>query len=128
MVEYKDVSSSSPVRTPKLQLTAEEPLTGEGWIPPKKYAHGQRQRRSLSKMIGGAKLHLESNPIHTRDIQRAQTKPCVHQETPQRLSRPAFECLSVSCGHMGQQRPAAGAGALVRQTWEWHKPTWRSCH
>ena len=35
MVEYKDVSSSSPVRTPKLQLTAEEPLTGEGWIPPK---------------------------------------------------------------------------------------------
>ena len=87
MVEYKDVSSSSPVRTPKLQLTAEVPLTGEGWIPPKKYTHVQRQRRSLSKMIGGGKLHLESNPIHIRDIQRAQTKPCVHQETPQRLSQ-----------------------------------------
>ena len=71
-----DVCSSSPVRTPKLQLTAEEPLTGEGWIPPKKYAHGQRQRRSLSKMIGGAKLHLESNPIPTRDVWGDQTKPC----------------------------------------------------
>ena len=27
-------------------------------------------------------------------------------------ARPAFECLSVSCGVMGQQWPAAGAGAL----------------
>jgi len=28
--------SSSPERTPKLQLAAEQPLTGECWIPPKK--------------------------------------------------------------------------------------------
>ena len=28
--------SSSPVRTPKLQLAAEQPSTGERWIPPKK--------------------------------------------------------------------------------------------
>ena len=28
--------STSPVRTPKLQLAAEESLTGEYWIPPKK--------------------------------------------------------------------------------------------
>ena len=27
---------SSPARTPKLQLTAEQPSTGECWIPPKK--------------------------------------------------------------------------------------------
>ena len=27
---------SSPVGTPKLQLTAEQPLAGEGWVPPKK--------------------------------------------------------------------------------------------
>ena len=36
MVEQKDMRSSSPARTPKLQLTAEQPLTGECWIPPKK--------------------------------------------------------------------------------------------
>ena len=36
MAEQKDVCSSSPARTPKLQLTAEQPLTGECWIPPKK--------------------------------------------------------------------------------------------
>ena len=36
MAEQKDVCASSPVRTPKLQLAAEESLTGEYWIPPKK--------------------------------------------------------------------------------------------
>ena len=56
-------------------------------------------------------MHLESNPIPTRDAQRAQKKPCAHQdlETPQRLSQ---LCLSVSCRGMGQQWTAAGAGAL----------------
>ena len=32
-------------------------------------------------MVGEATLHLESYPIPARDTWRAQTKPCVHQET-----------------------------------------------
>ena len=32
---------SSSARNPKLQLTAEQPLTGEYWIPPKKVPHVQ---------------------------------------------------------------------------------------
>ena len=36
MTEEKDVHSSPPARTPKLQLTPEQPSTGECWIPPKK--------------------------------------------------------------------------------------------
>ena len=32
----KDMGSSSPVRTPKLKLAAEQPSTGECWNPPKK--------------------------------------------------------------------------------------------
>ena len=77
--------SSSPVRTPKLQLTAEQPLMGECWIPPKKISHIQGQRRSPNKMVGWAKSHLESNPIPAIDNRRAQTNPCVHQDpgTPQ---------------------------------------------
>ena len=67
MVEEKDVRSSSPVRTPRLQLTAEQLLTGESWIPPKKMPHVQGQRRSPRKMVGGAKLYLESNTRPTRD-------------------------------------------------------------
>ena len=38
MAEQKNMCSSSPVRTPKLQLAVEQPLTGECWIPPKKDA------------------------------------------------------------------------------------------
>ena len=64
----KDVCSSSPVKTPKLQLTAEQPLTGKCWTHQKKDTQGQR--RNPSKMVGGAKSHLESNLIPARDTQR----------------------------------------------------------
>ena len=77
-----------------MQLAAEQPLTGECWIPPKKNknknkTHIQGQRRSPNKMVGGAKSHFESNLTSTRDIWMTQTKPYVHQEadTPQRLSQ-----------------------------------------
>ena len=48
------------------------------------------------KTVGGVKSHLESAPIPAREAWRAQTKPCAHQETPQRLSQACpwvFECL-----------------------------------
>lgn len=35
MAKSKDMHSSSADRTPKLQRTAEQPSTGECWIPPK---------------------------------------------------------------------------------------------
>ena len=62
-------------------------------------------------MVGRKKSCLESNPIPVRDAQKAQAKPCGHQDldTPQRLSQ---TCSSISCGGMGQQWPVAGAGAL----------------
>ena len=44
----------------------------------KKIPHILGQRRSPSKIVGGAKSHLKSNPIATRDAQRAQTKPRAH--------------------------------------------------
>ena len=91
----------------------------------------QGQRRSPNKMVGGVKLHLESNPKPTRDSWRAQTKPCVHQdpETPVRLSQTFFwvsECLlprhrsAVACCRdrgSGCSRP--GTHGM------WHKPSWR---
>ena len=66
--------------------------------PTKKIPQTQRQRRRPNKMVGGVKSLLESNPISTRDPQKAQTKPYVQQdpEAPQRLSQTyfgVFECL-----------------------------------
>ena len=66
-------------------------------------------------MVGGAKSCLESNAIPTRDAQRAQTKPCVHQdpETPQRLNQTCLECMCVSFRGTGQQWPDVVTGALA---------------
>ena len=100
-------------------------------------AHIQRQRRSPSKTVGGAKLDLESNSIPARDAWRAQTKPCMHQETQQRLSQAflwMFECLLQR--YRSKVVCRKGQGLWVQQTWVWHKPFWRrspltppqSCH
>ena len=57
----------------------------------------QGQRRSPNKMVG-VKSHLESNPIPTRDAQRPQTKPYVHQDpgTPQETEPDLPLCVSLS--------------------------------
>ena len=86
MAEWQDVHSSSPVRTPKLQVT-NEPLTGQRWIPPKKDTI-QGQRRSPNKTVGGVKSRLELKPIIARDAQRAHTKPCEHQDPGERSNDP----------------------------------------
>ena len=79
----------------------------------KKIPHIQGQRKSPNKMIGGAQSHLKSNLRPARDAQRAQTKPCAHQDpenesvtSTRDWTRPGFECLSVSCRGTVQQWPA----------------------
>ena len=79
--------SSSPGRTPWLQLTTKQLITGEYWIPPNGILHVLGQRRGPRNMVGGVKLSLESNTLLSRDAWRAQIKACVHQETSQRLSQ-----------------------------------------
>ena len=81
----------------------------------KKMPHIQGQRRSPSKMVGGEKSCLESNPILSRDAWRAETKSCAHYtQRPHRdWARPTLGCLSISCGGTGQRWPAAGAVALA---------------
>ena len=74
-------------RTPKLQLTAKQPLRGKCWIPLQKITQCPRANEKPQQDCKRGEIHLESNPILPRDTQRAQTKPCAHQdpETPQRL-------------------------------------------
>ena len=71
-------------------------------------------------MVGEVQSHFKSNLRPIRVAQRAQIKPCAHQDpgkgavTPTGdWARPAFECLSVSCGGKCQQWPATGTGALA---------------
>ena len=81
------------------------------WNSCEEILHIQRQRRSSSKMVGGAKLCLESNPIPTRDAQRAQIN-LMSTRTQNPTETELELCFSVSCRGTGQQWPAAGAGAL----------------
>ena len=61
-------------------------------------------------MVGVANLHLESNPIPSRNAQRAQTNlACIRIQDPTETETEL--CLSVSCGGTGQQWSAAGTGA-----------------
>lgn len=69
---------SSSARTPNYNLLLNNHRQ-ESWILPKKIMNIQGERRSPSKMVGGSKFHLDSNPIPARDAGRAQTKPCVHK-------------------------------------------------
>ena len=61
---------SSSMRTPKLQLAAEQTLTGECWIPPKKDILHPRTKEK-PQQDGEAESRLESNLILARDAQRA---------------------------------------------------------
>ena len=69
-----------------------------------------KQRRSPSKMVRGAKSHLEPNSISARDTQRAQTN-LVPTRTQGPQETETELCLCVFCGGTGQQWTAAGAGA-----------------
>ena len=93
------------------------------WCNFEEIPHIQGQRRSPSKIVGGANSYLESN-IPARDAQRAQTN-LVHQdpETPQRLSQ---NCVWASPLEVRVNSGLLqGQGLWVQQTWVWHKPSWR---
>ena len=56
MAEQKDVLSSSPEGTPKLQLIAEQLSTGECWIPAKKDTPCPRVKEKPFTKGDGARL------------------------------------------------------------------------
>ena len=75
MVEQKDVFSSSPARTPKLELAAEWPSTGGCWNPPqKKIPYVQGQTRSHNKTV------------------RVKIKPHTRQRTSKRAQKAGWIC------------------------------------
>ena len=89
-----------------------------------KIPYVQGQRRSPRKMLGGAKSHLESNPVSARGARRAQTN-LVCTRT-QRLHRDWAKNVSVSPAEVWVSSGLLqGQGHWVQQTWVWHKPSWR---
>jgi hypothetical protein len=132
VLALEGVSSKILVLVPKLQLTVEQPSDGECWIPPKKkIPHIQGQKKTPIKMVEGEKSRLESNPIPTRDTQRAEKKSlCASGSRDSTEIEPNLP-LSVEC--LLQRRASAlachrdrGSGCSRPGTHSmWHKPSWR---
>ena len=57
---------SSPMRSPKLQLTAEQPSTGECWIPPKKDIPHPRAKEKPQQDGRRGKIMFRVKP-HTQE-------------------------------------------------------------
>ena len=83
----------------------------------KRHPMSKGKGEAPSKMVGGAKSHLESNPIPARDAWRAQTSPskvligCAPGPRDPTETEPELG-LSVSCRGAGQQWTSLRAAAL----------------
>ena len=96
---------TAPARTPKLQLAAEQPSTGEGWIPPEKDTPHPRAKEKpqqdsrRGEIAFGIKAHTHQTP----------SQNCV-------WASPAE--VQVSSGLL-QRR-----GLWEQHTWVCHEPSW----
>ena len=81
--------------------------------------HIQEQRRSCIKMVGGAQSCYYQTPYlpetlrgHKQNLMYTRTQRKGHWST-QETEPDLPECLSFSCGGVGQQWPATGTGVLA---------------
>ena len=111
--------SSSPVRRPKSQLAAEQPLKGECWSPPKKDIPSPRGKEKPQQdgRIGSIMFKIKSH-THQKCLKGANKTLCTpgpkeRRSDPQRDGvRPVCECFRVCCGGTGQHWPEVGTGVL----------------
>ena len=85
-------------------LTAQQPLTGECWIPPRKDTPHPRAKEKPIRMAGRALFRFKAH--NCQRCLEGSNNACVHQDpvTPERQGQAALR-LSVSCGG-SQQWPA----------------------
>ena len=105
MEECKDMHSSSPTRTLKLQVAAEQLSTGECWIPPKRDTSHPRAKEKPQQDGRRGKITFRITPLPARGTQRAQTNlVCTRTQRPHRdWARTVFECLLWRYKYMGRQ-------------------------
>ena len=94
-----------------LQLSAEQPSTGECWVQPKKDTSHPRAKEKPQQDGRRGEIAFRIKPHTCQSCSECSNEPCTpgprdHTETEPEL------CLGVSCRGTGQQWPATGAGAL----------------
>ena len=71
---------SSPPRNPQLQLAAEQPSTGECWIPPKKDTPRPRAKEKPQQDGRRGKIVFRIKPHTHQTHSEGSNKPCAHQD------------------------------------------------
>lgn len=105
---------SSSARTPKSQLTPEQPLIGECWIPPKKGTpHPRAQEKPLQDGRRG-EITFRNKPRICQRCSEGSNKtlctPGCRDLTETEPDLPLSVCL---LQRLGQQRSATGTGAVA---------------
>ena len=109
----KDICSSSPMRTKKLQINFEQSLTGECWIPTKNDSQRPRAKEKPQQDGRSGEIASRIKPYTCQRSSEGSNKTlCAPGPRDPTETEPGL-CLSVSCRGTGQQWPATGAGALV---------------
>ena len=109
MAEQKDMCSS-PAKTPELQLVAEQPSTGECWIPPKKDTPHPGAKEKPQQDSRRGKIAFSIQPrTGQRCLESSSKTLCAPGECSETEPDLPLSVGSVSCGGTGQQWPAAGA-------------------
>ena len=124
MVAWKDICSSSPGRSQKSQLAAEQPSQENVGSHQKKDTPHPRAKEKPQQDSRRGKTTIRIKP-HTRQrCSEGSNKPCMHQDpdTPKRLSQ------------NGNRMPPAevwvssellqGQGLWVQYTWVWQYALW----
>ena len=131
----KDVCSSSPVRTPKLKLAAEQPSRGECWNPPKRYPMTKGKGEATIRWKEGAITFKIKSPIHHRCSEGANRTLCT--PGPRERSNDPHKRLSQTClcvfesllwRHGSAVTSRGDRRSVCSSYWRcgiWHKSFWR---
>ena len=118
--------SSSPVRTPKLQLAAEQLSPGECWIPPKKDTSCPRAKEKPQQDRRKGKNTFRIKPYTYQRCSEGSNKtlcaPGDPTETDPNL--PLRVWVSPAEVWVSSGLPQ-GQGLCMQKTWLWHTPWWR---
>ena len=117
---------TSTQRTPKLQLNAEQLLTGDCWISPKKDTPHRREKEKPQEDSRRGKITFRIKPHTHQRCSEGSNKPvCTRTQRPPPPQRLSQNCVWVSPEKV-QVRSGLmqGQGLWVQQTWVWHKPSW----
>ena len=118
--------SSFPVRTPKLQPTAGQPLIGECQIPTKKDTLCPRAKEKPPARWHVGQIVFRIKPhTHHRRSQGSNKNLCAPGDpTENEPDLPLSVWVSPEEVWVSSGLPQ-GQGLWVQQPWVWHKPSWR---